>query len=222
MKVRKILLITTLTCLLVLLLIPATAGATTYTYYRSSGSTVTYRYTYYINGRQITVIQYSTPRTTTTTPQPVPQPAPQSAPAPAPIPAPSSPPSVGLAAEEQQMLNLVNAERQKQGLRPLIAHAGLTELARKKSRDMIQNNYFSHISPTYGSPFDMMRAAGISYRTAGENIAGASTVERAHLALMNSDGHRRNILNPAYTHVGIGIIRGGAYGLMITQMFIGN
>jgi len=210
MKLRKILLVTTLTCLLVLLMIPVTAGATTYTYYGSSNLTTTYRYTYYINGRQITVIQYNIPRTTPTTPQP------------APAPAPSPSPSVGLTAEEQHMLNLVNGERQKQGLKPLVPHAGLTELARKKSRDMIQNNYFSHISPTYGSPFDMMRAAGISYRTAGENIAGASTVERAHLALMNSDGHRRNILNPAYTHVGIGIIRGGAYGLMITQMFIGN
>ena len=93
------------------------------------------------------------------------------------------------------------------------------ELARLKSQDMIDLNYFSHTSPTYGSPFDMMRQPGrIPWR--GES-GRAFTVERAHNALMQSDGHRRNILNPAFTHIGVGISKGGSYGMMFTQMFIG-
>jgi uncharacterized YkwD family protein len=120
------------------------------------------------------------------------------------------------------MVNLVNQERAKAGLRPLAVDVRLVVLARQKAQDMIDKNYFSHQSPTYGSPFDMMKAAGITYRTAGENLAGASTVDRAHTALMNSDGHRKNILNSAFDHVGIGIIEGGPYGLMICQMFTGQ
>ena len=79
------------------------------------------------------------------------------------------------------------------GLAPLQVDMELVRLARLKSQDMIEHNYFSHQSPTYGSPFDMMRAAGITYRLAGENLAGAPTVERAHTSLMNSSGHRANI-----------------------------
>ncbi len=128
----------------------------------------------------------------------------------------------GLTAAEQQMLNLVNQERAKAGLQPLQADLELTKLARMKSQDMINRGYFDHNSPTYGSPFDMMKAHGVSYRTAGENIAGNQTVERAHTALMNSSGHRANILNANYTHVGIGIVEGGPYGMMFTQMFVGR
>lgn len=127
----------------------------------------------------------------------------------------------GLTVEEQQMLNLVNQERQKQGLQPLKANLELTKVARVKAKDMIDNNYFAHQSPTYGSPFDMMKQFGISYRTAGENLAGNQTVEGAHNALMNSDGHRANILNANYTEVGIGIVSGGPYGKMFVQMFKG-
>ena len=120
------------------------------------------------------------------------------------------------------MLQLVNKERQKAGLQPLQIHEGLVKQARLKSEDMIKLGYFSHQSPTYGSPFEMISGAGIAYRTAGENIAGAPTVDRAHQALMNSSGHRANILNANFTHVGIGIIDGGPYGKMFTQMFIGQ
>lgn len=127
----------------------------------------------------------------------------------------------GLTAEEQQMVNLVNQERESRGLQPLKANLELTEVARVKAQDMIDNNYFSHQSPTYGSPFDMMNHFGISYRTAGENLAGNQTVERAHQALMNSDGHRANILNANYTEVGIGIVDGGPYGKMFVQLFKG-
>jgi uncharacterized YkwD family protein len=119
------------------------------------------------------------------------------------------------------MVNLINQERAKAGLAPLTVDLRLVELARKKSQDMIANNYFSHTSPTYGDPFQMMTAAGISYRTAGENLAGARTVDQAHSALMNSAGHRQNILSPTYNKVGVGIATGGPYGSMYTQLFIG-
>ncbi len=135
-----------------------------------------------------------------------------------------SPPEASpvLSADEMQMLQLVNEERQNAGLEPLQIHEGLIDLARLKSEDMINLGYFSHQSPTYGSPFDMITGAGITYRTAGENIAGAPTVDRAHQALMNSAGHRANILNANFTHIGIGIVDGGPYGKMFTQMFIGQ
>jgi uncharacterized protein YkwD len=85
---------------------------------------------------------------------------------------------------------------------------------------MIDNNYFSHNSPKYGSPFDMMKSFGIKFVHAGENIAGNQTVQAAHNALMNSPGHRQNILSTDYTHIGIGIQKGGSYGNMFTQQFI--
>jgi uncharacterized YkwD family protein len=119
------------------------------------------------------------------------------------------------------MVTLVNQERAKAGLKPLAVDMRLVKLARMKSQDMINKKYFGHQSPTYGSPFDMMKREGITYRTAGENLAGASTVTRAHDLLMQSSGHRKNILNPAFTHIGIGVIKGGPYGTMFTQMFIG-
>lgn len=143
----------------------------------------------------------------------------QQTPTPAPAPAQAV---QGLTADEQQMLNLVNKERTSCGLRPLQLDMDLVKIARLKSKDMIDNNYFSHQSPTYGSPFDMMASFGIPYRTAGENIAGSWSVEDAHRNLMNSDGHRKNILNPNFTHIGIGIVDGGPYGKMFTQMFVGR
>jgi uncharacterized YkwD family protein len=126
-----------------------------------------------------------------------------------------------LTADEQQMLNLVNEARQNNGLQPLQADAKLTEVARVKAQDMIDNNYFDHHSPTYGSPFDMLNQFGVEYRTAGENLAGNPSVEGAHTSLMNSDGHRANILNSSYGKVGIGIIDGGQYGKMFVQLFTG-
>lgn len=161
-------------------------------------------------------------------PQPPPPPAPPPAPPPPPPPPPTLPPapqipapSPLLTAEEIQMFNLVNQERVKMGLKELKIHEDLVKLARLKSKDMIDLRYFAHQSPTYGSPFDMMRRAGVAFSYAGENLAGAPTVDRAHTALMNSPGHRANILNPNFTHVGIGIIDGGPYGKMFTQLFIG-
>ncbi len=139
-----------------------------------------------------------------------------------PDPEPEEPSSDEITAQERLMVQLVNGERAKLGLRPLEVDMRLTVLARRKSQDMIDKGYFSHTSPTYGSPFDMMDKAGITYRFAGENLAGAHTVNVAHEALMQSDGHRRNILNPDFDRVGIGIVPGGPYGLMVTQMFTGS
>ncbi|MHB8158372.1 MAG: CAP domain-containing protein [Desulfocucumaceae bacterium] len=127
----------------------------------------------------------------------------------------------GLTADEQRMLSSVNAERVKNGLSALTPNLKLTGVARLKAKDLIDKNYFGHTSPTYGSPFDMMHQFGITYRTAGENLAGAPSVDTAHTNLMNSPGHRANILNSSFREVGIGVIDGGPYGKMFVQMFIG-
>ena len=150
--------------------------------------------------------------------------APQT-PAPTPTPEPTPTPSTvvtGLTADEQQMLDLVNQARAQNGLSALKVNLELTKVARLKSQDMVDKNYFSHTSPTYGSPFDMMKSFGITYRTAGENLAANSTASAAHNALMASDGHRANILNASYTEVGIGAVASSRYGKMFTQMFIGR
>jgi uncharacterized YkwD family protein len=128
--------------------------------------------------------------------------------------------SSALTAQEQQMLTLVNQARAEANVPALQVDMQLTKMARVKSQDMINNNYFSHNSPKYGSPFDMMKSFGINYVHAGENIAGNQTVQAAHNALMNSPGHRKNILSTDYTHIGIGIQQGGQFGLMFTQDFI--
>jgi uncharacterized YkwD family protein len=121
---------------------------------------------------------------------------------------------------EQQMLKLVNDARVQNNLQPLKVDMQLCNIARIKSQDMIDNNYFSHNSPKYGSPFDMMKSFGVGFVQAGENIAGNQNVQNAENALMNSPGHRKNILSPNFTHIGIGIRAGGPYGSMFTQEFI--
>ncbi len=124
-----------------------------------------------------------------------------------------------LNAQEREMVEYVNQERTKAGLAPLKVDLDLARVARIKSQDMVDNGYFDHNSPTYGSPFEMMRSFGISYRAAGENIAKNRSVIGAHTALMNSEGHRANILNPNFTHIGIGIVKNGGM-VTVTQMFI--
>ena len=125
-----------------------------------------------------------------------------------------------LTSQEQQMFNLVNQARAQANVPALKVDMELTKMARIKSQDMIDNNYFSHNSPKYGSPFDMMKSFGINFVSAGENIAGNQTVQAAENALMNSPGHRKNILSTDYTHIGIGIRSGGQFGMMFTQDFI--
>ncbi|WP_067728688.1 CAP domain-containing protein [Oceanobacillus damuensis] len=121
---------------------------------------------------------------------------------------------------EQEVVELTNQERAKQGLAALQIDTELSKVAREKSRDMAVNNYFDHNSPTHGSPFDMMKSYGISYKTAGENIAkGQRTPAEVVNAWMNSEGHRANILNGNYTHIGVGYVEQGNHW---TQQFIGK
>jgi len=121
---------------------------------------------------------------------------------------------------EQEVVDLTNEERSKHGLQALQIDTELSEVAREKSRDMAASNYFDHNSPNYGSPFDMMQQFGISYQTAGENIAkGQRSPQEVVNAWMNSEGHRANILNGNFTHIGVGFIEQGNHW---TQMFIGK
>ena len=120
---------------------------------------------------------------------------------------------------EAEVVRLVNEIRQENGLQPLTANWELSRVARYKSQDMLDKGYFSHTSPTYGTPFQMIKAFGISYRTAGENIAmGYATPQAVVNGWMNSSGHRANILNASYTQIGVGYVAQGNYW---TQMFIG-
>ena len=119
---------------------------------------------------------------------------------------------------EQEVIRLVNEIRKQNGLKALTYDWELARVARYKSQDMKDNNYFSHTSPVYGSPFQMIKIFGISYRRAGENIAkGYATPQAVVNGWMNSSGHRANILNASYTHIGVGYVAGGNYW---TQMFI--
>lgn len=155
------------------------------------------------------------------TPKPTAAPKPTATPKPTAAPEPTDPGSSIATELEVQMVELINAERAKVGASPLRINDEVTEIARLKSQDMIDKNYFSHTSPTYGSPFEMLKSFGVSYRTAGENIAMNRSMTSAHTALMNSEGHRKNILNPAYTSIGLGIVTNASGYLYITQMFIG-
>lgn len=122
---------------------------------------------------------------------------------------------------EQQVVSLVNAERAKHGLQPLRENWELSRVARFKSNDMRDSNYFSHTSPTYGSPHQMIRDFGLSYRASGENIAAGQTSAQAVFnSWMNSTGHRQNILSANYTEIGVGYSQGGSYGHYWTQMFM--
>ena len=122
---------------------------------------------------------------------------------------------------EQEILKLVNAERSKQGLSPLTLNWELSRVAKFKSEDMRDNNYFSHTSPTYGTPFQMMKSFGITYKSAGENIAaGQQSSAEVMQSWMNSSGHKANILSKNYTQLGVGKATGGSYGTYWTQMFI--
>ena len=119
---------------------------------------------------------------------------------------------------ENEVIRLVNEIRRENALSPLSANWELSRVARYKSQDMKDNNYFSHTSPTYGSPFKMIKDFGISYKSAGENIAkGYKTPQAVVNSWMNSSGHRANILNSSYNTIGVGYVESGNYW---TQMFI--
>lgn len=120
---------------------------------------------------------------------------------------------------EEQMLVLINRERTAAGLAPLVMDERLRAVARDHSRDMFQRGYFSHYTPEQTSPFDRLKAAGIGYLAAGENLALAPSLDIAHRGLMNSPGHRANILSPSFRRVGIGAMDGGLRGIMFSQEF---
>ena len=121
---------------------------------------------------------------------------------------------------ESEVIRLVNEVRRENGLKALTANWELSRVARYKSQDMLNKGYFSHTSPTYGTPFQMIKAFGLSIRTAGENIArGYPTPQAVVNGWMNSSGHRANILNASYTQIGVGYVAQGNYW---TQMFIGS
>lgn len=125
----------------------------------------------------------------------------------------------GVLSFEEEVIRLVNERRKEAGLTELKTDWELSRIARYKSQDMRQNGYFSHTSPTYGTPFEMIKAFGLSYKTAGENIAyGQRTPQEVMNAWMNSPGHRANILNAGFTRIGVGYEPNGNYW---TQMFIG-
>lgn len=120
---------------------------------------------------------------------------------------------------EQQMLNFVNAQRLKAGVGLLVWDDALAGVARARSEDMFKRGYFSHYSPEGKDVGDSLNAASIAYTYAGENLALAPNIQSAHDGLMNSPGHRRNILDPAFHKIGIGALNGGVYGELITQVF---
>ena len=128
----------------------------------------------------------------------------------------------GLTTDELETFNLINQQRAQNGLSALKIDSEVQRVARIKAQDMVNNNYFSHTSPTYGSPFDMLKSFGISYKSAGENIAGNSSNSAAVTAWMNSSGHRANILNSSYNYTGLGVVTGSKYGKIYVQMFIGR
>lgn len=121
---------------------------------------------------------------------------------------------------EKEVFNLINAQRTKNGLQALKVDDEVQRVARIKAQDMVDSNYFSHTSPTYGSPFDMLKSFKISYKSAAENIAGNSSNSGAVTSWMNSSGHKANILNGSYTYTGIGVVSSSKYGKVFVQMFI--
>lgn len=127
-----------------------------------------------------------------------------------------------LTADEQETFNLINKQRTNNGLQALKIDNEVQTVARVKAQDMVNNNYFSHNSPTYGTPFEMLNKYKVSYKTAGENIAGNSSNSAAVTAWMNSSGHKANILNLNFNYTGIGVVKSNKYGKIYVQMFIGK
>ncbi len=121
--------------------------------------------------------------------------------------------------DEVRMLTYINRERTTRGLQPLAVNAAAQEVARAHSREMFAEGYFSHIDSQGHDAYGRMRAAGIKFNIVGENLAIAPTVDQAHLGLMDSPGHRANILSRDFKSVGIGVIDGGPYGLMVAEEF---
>ena len=121
---------------------------------------------------------------------------------------------------EKEVFNLINTQRTTNGLQELKVDEEVQRMARIKAEEMVTNNYFSHTSPIYGSPFDMLKSFKISYKTAGENIAVNSSNSGAVNSWMNSSGHKANILNSGFNYTGIGVVSSSKYGKIFVQVFI--
>lgn len=130
--------------------------------------------------------------------------------------------TASLSADEKEVFDLINKQRTNNGLQALKVDSEVQRVARIKARDMVDNNYFAHESPTYGTPFNMLKSFKISYKTAGENIAANSSNSGAVTAWMNSSGHKANILSSNYNYTGIGVVSSPKYGKIYVQMFIGK
>ena len=127
-----------------------------------------------------------------------------------------------MTSDEKEVFNLINKQRTANGLSALKVDNEVQRVAKIKAQDMVNNSYFSHTSPTYGSPFEMLQSFKVSYKTAGENIAGNSSNTGAVNAWMNSSGHKANILNSSFNYTGIGVVSSPKYGRVYVQMFIGK
>lgn len=130
--------------------------------------------------------------------------------------------TASLTADELETFNLINKERNKNGLASLKIDSEVQRVARIKAQDLVNNNYFAHESPTYGTPFNMLKNFGVTYKSAGENLAGNSSNSGAVNAWMNSPGHRANILNSSYNYTGLAVVSSPKYGKIYVQMFIGK
>lgn len=129
---------------------------------------------------------------------------------------------INMTDDEKKILTLINNEREKNNLEKLEIDKNLQNIARLKAEDIVKNNYFSHVSPTYGTPFEMLRNNNIQYKTASENIAGNNSLEDAVSSWMSSESHKRNILSNHYNYTGIAVVNSIAYGKIIVQFFIGK
>lgn len=127
-----------------------------------------------------------------------------------------------LTSDESELLKLINLEREKNNLPNFEIDDALQNVARLKANDIVQNNYFSHTSPTYGTPFEMLKNNSIAYKTASENIAGNSSISGAVESWLNSDTHKENILSTNYNYTGIAVVDSIAYGKVIVELFVGR
>lgn len=123
--------------------------------------------------------------------------------------------------EEQEVLNLINEQRKQNGLSELKAYSKLQRVAKMKAQDLVNNKYFSHTSPTLGTPFEMLKNEGVMYKFAGENLAGNETGVKAVNAWMNSPAHKDNILDEDYEYTGICVVDSEVYGKVYVQLFMG-
>jgi len=130
--------------------------------------------------------------------------------------------STGLTYDEEEFISLINSERTKNNLPELQIDSEIQNIARLKAKDLVDNNYFAHISPVYGTPFEMLKNNSISYKTASENIAGNKSVEGGVLSWLNSESHKSNILSNDFNYTGVAVVNSVQYGKILVQFFIGR